>query len=66
MGLIAVVWSRIRNTSRMLGIIWVCERDMDTCGHYQLESGFDLEFCFHGSRFCGERSVSGQESVADC
>lgn len=64
MGLTALVRSRISNTSRMLGVIWVCECDMDTSGLNQLESDFGIELCLHGSRICGERCVSGQESVA--
>ena len=48
----------------MLGIIWVCERDMDTRCHHQLESDLDVELCLHGNRLCGERGVSSQKSVA--
>ena len=64
MGIAQMVWSRICNIGRMLGVIWLCEYNMDTSGHNQLESDFDLELCLYGNRVCGEHCVSSQESVA--
>ena len=64
MGSTSVVWSGICNTGRMLGIIRLCERDMDTRSHNQLESDIVIELYLHGNRVRSERCVPGQESVA--
>ena len=66
MGPTTVVWSRICNTGRVLGVIWVFERDMDTCSHYQLESDLTLELRLHSDRVCGERCIFGPELMARC
>lgn len=64
MGITTVVWSGISNTGRVLGLVRICQCDMDTSRLNQLEPGHSPELRVRGPRLCVECSIPGEKPVA--
>ena len=64
MGVFEMVWSRERNSSRMLGSLWLWKFYLDSSGTYQLESKHNTELRIRGLGIYMECNLSGEESMA--
>ena len=64
MGCAEVVWERGRECAGVLGAVWVCEFDLDSCGVDQLVVDLGTEFRVCGVGFCRECGIHCSEFVA--